>query len=174
MKMTALALGGVAALAAATMSSPVSAATATRNYFSHAVASCQSALPAFDVNLRKRPQGIRNLGPGGSFVTCDSEQLNNLGASLTQLAVYFNNVSGADGVTVSCTLVDGVYDLTFGVGFIPKTSAPMAAGAFGGSISWTTADNGSSNYTAPAVSCLLPQGVELSAYQTVLIEDVGA
>lgn len=167
------ALCGLAAMAAGFLAGQADAANASRDKLSHGSANCQSALPAFDVNLRKRPQGIRNLGPGSSFITCDSESIDNappLGA--TRVGIYFTNVSGANGVSVDCTLVNGFFaGNTFT--FLPKTSTAMGVGDIG-SVSWTPVDNGGTSYSAAAVSCLLPPGVEISVVQYVYPEDIGS
>jgi hypothetical protein len=159
---------GIAALASWT--SAADAATTSRNYLSHGTANCQSALPVFDVNIRKRPYAVANEGDAGAFVTCDSESINNGGTGFTGVGMFFRNRAGTDGVTINCTLVDAVFTPleTF-----PKTSAAIPAGATG-AIQWTAAgDNAGANFLAPAVSCILPPGVDISFTNFIYPEEIG-
>ncbi len=155
-------------LGSLTLSSQVSAATALRNHFSHGTANCQSALPVFDGNIRKRPMAVANEGSSTAFITCDSENNEESFGGMQEVGVYFTNRSGANGLTVSCTLVNGVYSGTF----FPKPTAAIPAGGYG-FITWTAADNGGAKFVAPAVSCGLPAGVELNYVNFVYPEEVG-
>jgi hypothetical protein len=161
-----------AALAAGlVMSGQASAVTVSRDYASHGTANCQASLPVFDGNLRKRPMGVANEGTTTAFITCDSENIDNLQAGNTQVGVFFRNRAGTAGITVSCTLVNGFFTASK---FLPKTSSALAVGGITG-ITWTAAgDNGGTNFTGAAVSCGLPPGVDLSAVEYVYPEDVGA
>ena len=91
----------------------------------HGTANCQSALPVFDGNIRKRPMALANEGAGNAFVTCDSESISNFATGFSAVAIGFYNRAGAADVEVSCTLVNGVL---FGEGYFPKTVAVAAAG----------------------------------------------
>jgi hypothetical protein len=171
MNRTAITLGVVAALAAASVSPSAAAVTVTRDSLSHGTANCQSALPVFDGNIRKRPAAVANEGTGIAFVTCDSENISNSGTGFSAINVFFRNRAGADGITVSCTLVDAVF--TAGL-TVTKVSGAMAAGGAIGLVSWGTADNSGNNIIAPAVSCALPPGVDISFTNFVYPVDVGA
>jgi hypothetical protein len=159
---------GIAALAS--WSAATDAATTSRNYLSHGTANCQSALPVFDANIRKRPYAVANEGENGAFVTCDSESINNLGTGFTEVGLSLRNRAGADGVTVSCTLVEAIFtpQATF-----PKTSAAIPAGG-AVNLDWTAAvDNGGANFLAPALSCILPPGVDISFTNFIYPEEIG-
>lgn len=76
---------------------------------SHPTNYCQSALPVFDGNIRKRPQAVQNEGTGGAFVTCSypsGEGRTSGGSATTRVWQYFINNSDAP-VTINCTGVAG-------------------------------------------------------------------
>lgn len=163
-------LGSAALAAGVLMSGNASAVTVNRAQISHGTANCQSALPVFDGNIRKRPMAVANEGTSTAYVTCDSEQIPDSGPGFTGVGVYFVNRRGADGVSVSCTLADGAFVAS---AFFPKTTT-IAAGA-SGYITWNyTADNAGAYFRAPATSCALPPGVDIALTQWVFPEDVGA
>ena len=149
----------------------LSAATVVRSHFSHGTANCQSALPVFDGSIRKRPMALANEGVTTSFVTCDSENINadaeTTGFHLVE--IYFRNRSGNDGVAVSCTLVDGVDQAS---SFLPKQSTLMFIGGTA-AVYWDSADNEDTNFGAPAISCALPAGVDITVVGFAYSEDVG-
>lgn len=171
MKMTSLALGGMVAMAGAFAASDASAATVTRDHLTHGPANCQSALPVFDGNIRKRPMGIGNEGSGSAFITCGIDDISNTGPGFTAIAVYLRNRAAADGVTVNCTLANGIFS---NPQLLTKTSDPIAAGTVV-LIAWTAAgDNEDEPFGAPGLSCNLPPGVDISAVQNIREEEVGA
>lgn len=153
------------------MSGQASAVTVTRDYLSHGTANCQSALPVFDGNVRKRPMAVANEGTTTAFITCDSESINNTGTGFTEVAVYLRNRAGAAGITVGCTLVEGAFIAT---GSFPKTSGAIPGAGGTSQIIWTIADNANNVFVSPAVSCALPPGVDISLMQFKYAEDVGA
>lgn len=166
-----LALSTMVAMGAAFVASDASAATTERDYFSHGTASCQSALPVFDGNIRKRPMALGNEGAATAFVTCDTDSIDNFGGGHSGIAVYVRNRAGAAGVQVNCTLVDGVFTAST---FHPKTSPAMEAGEVS-LIEWTAADdNGGINFVAPAISCGLPAGVDIPAVEFIYPEEIGS
>ncbi len=169
MKLTSLAFGAMAAIAG-TFAGDVSAATVTRDYLSHGTASCQAALPVFDGNIRKRPMALGNEGSATAFVTCDTDSINNNSTGHSGVGIYFTNRAGAVGVVINCTLVDGAFTA---FGSFPKSSAAIPVGSTG-AIIWSAADNEDNNFVAPAVSCALPAGVDISLVQFVYPEEVGA
>lgn len=68
---------------------------------------CQTALPIFDGNVRKRPVSVQNEGTSNAFVTCSwgTEVLQNSGsAGISAAEVWFH--SDAAG-SVTCTGVAG-------------------------------------------------------------------
>lgn len=165
-----LVLGAMVAMGAAFAASDASAATTTRDHLSHGTASCQSALPVFDGNIRKRPMALGNEGASTAFVTCDTDSISNSASGHSQVAIFFGNRAGAVDVQVNCTLVDGAFVAN---GFFPKTSTEMGAGG-SAVISWeATADNGGDNFIAPAISCGLPAGVDIQLVQFIYPEEIG-
>ena len=152
------------------MSGNAAAVTIARDYLSHGTANCQSALPVFDGNIRKRPMAVANEGTSNAFVTCDADTINNGGvARYTEIVVLLINRAGVADVTVSCTAVDGFITATT---FITKSSAPIPVGT-PGLIQWIPTDNGGNNYRSPALNCNLPAGVDLSAIMFNYAEEVG-
>jgi hypothetical protein len=170
MNRSGLVLSAACLVAGLGMNGQASAVTVTRNYLSHGTANCQSALPVFDGNIRKRPMALANEGTATAFVTCDVESINNSATGFTAAGVFFTNRAGTAGVTVNCSLVDGAFAAT---GTFPKASPAIAVGS-SSAITWSTADNSGANFMAPAISCALPPGVDISLVQFVYPEDVGA
>lgn len=165
-----LALGTMVVMGAAFAAGDASAAPVNRDYLSHGTASCQSALPVFDGNIRKRPLALGNEGASTAFVTCDTDSINNGATGHSQVAIFLGNRAGAVDVQVNCTLVDGAFVAS---GFFPKTSNEMGAGG-SGLIVWTAADdNGGNNFIAPAISCGLPAGVDIQLVQFIYPEEIG-
>jgi hypothetical protein len=157
----------------ATFAGDASAATVTRDCLRHGTASCRSALPVFDGNIRKRPAALGNEGTATAFITCDSDSINNGGTGHSAVSVFFTNRAGAPDVVVNCTLVDAVFTA---IESFPKSSNALPVGVpGGGAITWTAAaDNEGANFIAPAVSCAVPAGVDVPFVQFVYPEEVGA
>lgn len=145
--------------------------TITRDRFHHGPANCQPALPVFDGNIRKRPLAIGNEGSGNAFITCGFDDIDNGGSGYSGIGLYLVNQAGAPGVTVTCTLVNGIALNPGGVGYFTKTTDALAAGATT-AINWTIADNADANFVAPALSCNLPAGVSIWAVQGLYPEGV--
>jgi hypothetical protein len=169
MKTYSIILGSGALAVGLGLSGQASAVTVSRDYLSHGTASCQSSLPVFDGNIRKRPMAVANEGSTTAFVTCDTESINNAGTGFTAVGVFVKNRAGTAGLTVNCTLVNGVLSPS---GSFPKTSPAIAVGGIS-QIAWTTADNSGANFAAPAVSCALPAGVDIWLVEFTYPEDVG-
>lgn len=159
--------------AGAVMAGQAQAVTVTRDYLIQPTANCQGALPNYEGNLRKRPLAVQNQGVTSAYVSCGFQDINNGGTGYSMVSSFFiNNSSGS--VTVNCTLVNGIWNPSFfPVSFFPK-SVTISAGGID-LITWdATADNGGTNFVAPALSCNLPGGSEISIIQGVYPEDVGA
>ena len=155
-----------------TMSGQADAVTVNRDYLTHGTASCQAALPVFDGKIRKRPKAIANEGTSSAFITCDFDSINNGGTGFTDIGIFFINRSGV-AKTVNCTFVDGIYDVAFSPSLVksvvmPTTTAPVSLGVT------AATDNAGNNFTAPAISCEIPAGVEIAAVRGVYPEEVGA
>ncbi|MDQ3057569.1 MAG: hypothetical protein M3Q96_07520 [Pseudomonadota bacterium] len=163
----------LAALAAGiAMSGQAEAVTVNRDYLTHGAASCQAALPVFDTNIRKRPKAVANEGSSSAFVTCGFDEINNAGTGYSDVNVFFINRSGV-AKTVNCTFVDGIFDTVITPSIVksvvmPTTASPTALGVN------AATDNAGNNFTAPAISCELPPGVEIGAVRGVFPEEVGA
>ncbi|MEO6366287.1 MAG: hypothetical protein ABIO38_09625 [Luteimonas sp.] len=155
------------------MAGPADALTVTRSYFSHGTANCQAALPVYDGNIRKRPKAVANEGTSSAFVTCDFDSISNAGTGFSQINIFFINRSGV-AKTVNCAFVNGIYNITHSPSLVksvvlPTTSTnPTALGVSAG------ADNAGANFSAPAVSCELPAGVEIGAVSGNYPEFVGS
>ena len=88
MNRSILTLSLAVALTAATLSPNAQAVTVNRDYLSHGTANCQSALPVFDGNIRKRPAAVANEGTATAFVTCDSESINDGATGFSQAVMF--------------------------------------------------------------------------------------
>ena len=70
-------------------------------------ARCQSALPVFDGNVRKRPLAVQNEGLRNAFITCSFEvdAGNAIGNGPVLLDTYFTSTVGP--ININCTAVSG-------------------------------------------------------------------
>ena len=134
-----------------------------RQSVSHPTGYCQTSLPVFDGNVRKRPLAVQNEGTGVAFVTCSypSPEGREPGESATtRVWQYFVNTSAAP-VTVSCTGVASTNNQD-SAQYVTK-SRVVNPGAGEQSISWYAADFAGMptvfpNQGAFSVSCGLPPG----------------
>lgn len=94
--------------------SPVHAGTSAAN----ASGLCQSALPVFDTNIRKRPLAVANESSGNAFVSC-SVPVGYNPDSIDNAVVFLTN-RGSNPVDVACTFVDGVAG-AIGPDYYPQT-----------------------------------------------------
>jgi len=97
------------AMTGMTAMSDAKAALASRSLAANASGTCQSALPVYDVNIRKRPRAIQNEGDSAAFVTCSyySQGLDIQSTSNpSSLRVYASVVDGVED-SLTCTLVMG-------------------------------------------------------------------
>lgn len=161
-------------LAIAMVASSGLAAAVVRGVNSTANASgvCQSALPAFDGLIRKRPLAIQNEGSSDAFVTC-AFTLPGAGSTATSAYIYAKSNDGLEH-TVSCTGVTG-----FATGnnqAVVKTTVLPANGSQG-YVGWIATDftGVTSNFPSPffSVSCLLPPGTGLNDTYLQSTIDVG-
>jgi hypothetical protein len=147
------------------------AAEVETSYFSHAAANCQSALPVFDGNIRKRPKALANEGTSIAFVTCAFEQTPtppNKIVRVIQLALNRGGVAR----TVSCTLVDGIRDEVLSPSHT-QTVTLNGNGVWAALVWDADLMNEGTNYTSPALSCSLPPGVELSGTAIDVLREIG-
>lgn len=124
----------------------------------NSTAFCQSALPVFDTNMRKRPLAIVNEGDTDAFVTCNYP-VDISTAGVTEVDAYIANHT-AITKDVNCTLVDGYDNGT--VTYIPKTTRSYDDGSYH-DVDFTASDNGGNNYGGTVgISCDLPAGIGLA------------
>ncbi|MEP6634228.1 MAG: hypothetical protein ABJA62_08450 [Luteimonas sp.] len=149
------------------------ALTRQRRFFQNATGTCQSALPVFDGQIRKRPLALQNEGTTSAFVSCSLMGPNSSAVDIILIQVFADN-STATPVALTCTLITGLSK--FGTPqSLPKTITMPANSGVNGFV-WTRADNGGApfnNFTIN-VSCNLPVGTGLSGMSVTFDEDVGA
>lgn len=112
---------------------------------------CQSALPVYEAQVRKRPLALVNEGEAPAFVTC---ALSGEEVSLNVQSFGTRISNGSDvAVNVTCTAVVG--DEVASASYIPKTIS-LAPGT-AGNLTWTGADvGGLLTSKSIALSCTLP------------------
>lgn len=161
-------------LALACAMSPAQAVTQSRSFVQNATGACQSALPVFDGNIRKRPLTVQNEGTAPAFVSCSLMSTDRgVGgvASAESVYLYADN-NTASPVDVSCTLVDGASGVTNV--YLPKT-LNLPANSKTNLFLWQASDNGGNNFSYTVnLNCLLPVGTGLSIAFVYYDEDVGA
>jgi len=143
----------------------------TRHISGNATSFCQSALPVFDGNVRKRPLAVQNEGSGNAFVTCS---FTSQATDLFDVAVFaINNTNVA--VALTCTAVTGGADTVNT--YNAKTISIPAFGIQG--VGWTGVDyGGGSDSPIPGaglfnVSCNLLPGVGIASASVKLLEFIG-
>lgn len=123
---------------------------------------CQSALPVFDTQIRKRPLGVNNEGDSNAFVSCSIPVGYNPG-SIINGVIYMTNRTD-EAVAVSCTLVDGVV-ADAGIPNLPAyypQDIALLPGQFTALI-WDPADYELESFSIyQNYSCSLPPGVEIN------------
>lgn len=161
------------AIATVAVSGPATAATRVVNNVSNAAGICQSALPAFDGLIRKRPLAIQNEGTSNAFVTCAFTQTV---SDLTAInaSIYAKSNDNA-AHTVTCTGVAGFAGSTTQASVKTRT-VPADGGQV--SISWSPSDFTGSTTNLPSylfsVSCMLPPGSGLNDTYIANEIDVGS
>ncbi|MEP6634529.1 MAG: hypothetical protein ABJA62_10000 [Luteimonas sp.] len=133
---------------------------------SNATADCQSSLPVFDGNVRKRPTAVSNEGTKSAFVTCSVHNYFNAESSNVFAATFTNNT--AADVDVNCTMVNGLrYIGAFTPSFFPKTVHVLAGET--AEPQWTADDNQGNPFADRSfnLSCNLPVGVEIGSVYTI-------
>jgi hypothetical protein len=159
-------------LASAFASGDALALTKPRSFVQNATGACQSALPVFDGQIRKRPLAVQNEGTSAAFVSCSFMDTDRSVNGVTDVYLYADNNTSSP-VTVNCTLVTGIsgdYPQYF-----PKSILLPANSKLNGFV-WSSTDNGGSNFSNKAInaSCQLPVGTGLTSSFVYFDEDVGA
>jgi len=131
---------------------------------STAVGSCLGNVQASEMQLRKRPLGIRNEGTSGAFVSCATQWGYRPGASPSTYVTATNLSTTA--VDFTCTLVDGYplpYQVPNTIRYHPKTIS-LAPGSTA-RLAWVPSDyyfSGTSFTNYENFSCYLPPGIEIN------------
>jgi hypothetical protein len=162
----ALVLAGTALAAPSAM-----ALTSTRHYYQNASGICQSALPVFDGNIRKRPTAVANEGTANAFVSCSVPTNAESSLDITSFTVVLFNRTGADQ-TVSCTYVSSYSQVTSTL--VPKSvTVPANDRAF---LTFSTSDlpGPPSNLYFGNFSCNLLPGTDVGYIYYDYSVDVGA
>lgn len=159
------------AACAACLHAPAQSATIVRNFSANATSYCQTALPVFDGNVRKRPLAVQNEGSSNAFVTCSFTAQ----ATDANLVTLIANNIGASPASLTCTAVTGLN--TGANEYVVKTVVVPASGWQG--MQWTGADFNGSPAKIPGiglfnVSCALPPGVGIGNSVIAFEEDIGA
>ncbi|MEO6138716.1 MAG: hypothetical protein ABIP11_08660, partial [Luteimonas sp.] len=94
-------------LASAFASGDASAVTKQRSFVQNATGACQSALPVFDGQIRKRPLAVQNEGTSAAFVSCSFMDTDRSVNGVTDVFLYADN-NTSSSVTVNCTLVTDI------------------------------------------------------------------
>jgi hypothetical protein len=137
------------------------------------VTACQSALPVFDGNIRKRPLAVANEGTSNAFVTCSFTTVGPELANLVESYKLFVSNAGTGTVDINCTGVGGVQG---GIINQAPQSIPLTIRLVSGEkrfFSYFPAQflgGVLSNYFS--VSCSLPLGTSINDMQVFFDEDV--
>lgn len=149
------------------------AATEARKLMVNASGACQSALPVFDVNIRKRPKAVVNEGDAPAFVTCTYYgHADNLDEYPTRVTIHVST-NVLQQTSLTCTGVNGAELDTIQAS--PKTvnlNNPVNTVA----MSWTPEDFGSfGNFQSPyfSVSCQLKPDVAIHNAVIDYVQGVG-
>lgn len=167
--------GLVLAMSSVFAAGEAQAALSTRLDLRNPTDVCQTALPVFDGQVRKRPKAVQNEGTSVAFVTCSFPSQGTYTQSVnnpTSVRIYFGVNDGvADSVT--CTGVSGYQGQT-----IPnsvKTVSLPASGAQA-SLVWVPADFGATGNLPNglfSVSCELNPGVGINDSNVNFAEEIG-
>lgn len=157
-------------LAIALPAGDAGAVARARLYYANATSYCQTALPVFDGQVRKRPLAVQNEGTGPAFVTCSFTAQS---TGLDSVVLFASN-DGDAAAALTCTGVTSVQGS--GSQYVSKTVVIQASGK--GGIVWLPNDFGSGS-TIPgggyfSVSCNLPPGVGINDSYVRFQEEVGA
>lgn len=172
MNITSIACGCALAITGMLCTGQAAAVTSNRTQAQNGAGACQSALPVFDGNIRKRPLGIGNEGTFSAYVSC-SLAAEDLYVSLNSSNGLLLSNRGTATATVDCTLVTGILNVNI-PSYFPKSVAIPAGGWT--SLFWSPgSDNGGAAFeNGLNYSCRLPVGVDINTIFTNIEEEVGA
>lgn len=136
----------------------------------NATSHCQTALPVFDGNVRKRPLMVQNEGDGDAFVTCSFTAQ---GTELYEVRVFFWDTDTAQQTPLSCTAVTGHRRQTNE--YVTKTANQLSTYMW--DLTWDNEDFGTPN-TIPgsglfSITCKLPPGTGIGNAYILIYEDIG-
>lgn len=139
----------------------------SRSFYSTPVALCQSALPAFETQIRKRPLAVQNEGNANAFVTCAFTSQRRV----RRFEIYF--IAYRPGVvSITCT---GIAGHSPAGPFVTRTVTVGHTGQ--GVIDWRPShfDQGGNEFQSGlfSVSCTLPPGGAIADTEVAFTEDVG-
>ena len=162
-------------LGASLLSAPgqAGAVSVSRSFVQNATGSCQSALPVFEGQIRKRPLALQNEGFTPAFVTCSFMNTDRSVDGMKAVYLYADNDRGVDRL-MTCTLVTGIPG-SMAPEFIVK-SILLPANSRLNEFLWTPADHGGQNFNnyTTNVSCNLAVGTGLTASFVYYDEDIGS
>lgn len=158
----------LAAVLFAAASTPSHAGLISRELTSGPTNYCQSALPVFDGNIRKRPLAVVNEGRGPAFITCSFPLQ---GSNGTLVRLYFSSVSGTAS-SVNCTAVSGYQGNSAAA---TKTVDVPAAGQALLSLRPNDFEAGATTFLSGliSVSCELKPGTAINDTYVYLQEEIG-
>lgn len=173
---TARPLAGILiAVMTGVVGSDARAAETYRFQYENPVSICQTALPVFDGQIRKRPKALRNEGTSVAFVTCSwSMQAD---SSIDGPSYIVMGFSIDDGVpdSISCTAILG----SDGESFSSYTrSTDLHSNGGQRWLTWVPTDFGAGLQKFPSplvsVSCRLNPGVGINESIMLFHENIGA
>ncbi len=142
-----------------------------RHIVANATSHCQTALPVFDGNVRKRPLAVQNEGDGDVFVTCS---FTGQAIGLVQVRLYLSNANPpSQQIPVSCTAVTG--HRRQANEYVTKTTVVQG---YLGQLLWNNEDFVGTPNSIPglglfSVSCKLPPGIGIGNSTILFLENVG-
>ena len=149
------------------------AVTVERIFQAGPTALCQSALPANEGTIRKRPLAVQNEGTQPAYVTCSYIVQ---GSIAIKRALIWSSSNDGTPKTITCT---GVTGFKSGPNQYVVHTTELPASGVSTSLDWVpTQFTGGSTTVFPSshfsLSCLVPPGAGLNQLQLVFDEDIGA
>lgn len=140
----------------------ISGSAGAGSFVQNATGACQSALPVFDGQIRKRPLTMQNEGTAPAFVSCSfmsTDQGIGGSRSIGQVTLYADNNAGS-AVELTCTLIDGY---SGGVATYFPMTRTLPPYSKHNEFFWYSGDDDDDNFFRTVnASCNLPVGTGLS------------
>jgi len=149
----------------------VRAVNVQRSFVQNATGACQSALPVFDGQIRKRPLAVQNEGNASAFVSCSFTVTDRTAGGFDDILLYSDNNTGS-AIDMTCTMITGTTGTT--ITAYPKTLS-LPANSKTNLFRWRPVDNGGQNFDSYTinVSCNLPVGTGLTVSFLYFNENIG-